>query len=173
MDAALQRHDAIISREIERYHGVIAKHTGDGVLALFERPSEAVAFTVAAQLALQAEEWPGAPLRVRMGVHTGEVRRRDGDVFGPDVNLAARIENAAHGGQILVSASTEPLIRGALPPFTTIIDLGHWMLRNVHAPQHLFEVRHSSLRSRFLRPRASRPGRSSLPVLSSTYVDML
>jgi predicted ATPase/class 3 adenylate cyclase len=170
MDAALARHDAILQAEIERSGGVVSKHRGDGVMALFDRPADAVTATVAAQLVLRNEQWPGAPLRVRMGIHTGEVRTRAGDVFGPDVNLAARIENAAHGGQILVSASTESLVRNSLPPLATVTDLGHWVLRNVHAPQHLFEVGHASFRTRFPRIRAFRPGRSSLPVPPSTYV---
>jgi predicted ATPase/class 3 adenylate cyclase len=171
MDAALGRHDAILRAEIERFSGVVTKHRGDGVMAIFDRPANAVRAALAAQLALQDEQWPGAPLRVRMGIHTGEVRSRAGDIFGPDVNLAARIENAAHGGQILISASTEPLVRRALPPLATVTDLGHWVLRNVHAPQQLFEVGHRSLRTRFPRIRAFRPGRSSLPVPPSTYVD--
>jgi predicted ATPase/class 3 adenylate cyclase len=170
MDAALARHDAILQAEIERSGGVVSKHRGDGIMALFDRPADAVTATVAAQLVLRNEQWPGAPLRVRMGIHTGEVRTRAGDVFGPDVNLAARIENAAHGGQILVSASTESLVRNSLPPLATVTDLGHWVLRNVHAPQHLFEVSHASFRTRFPRIRAFRPGRSSLPVPPSTYV---
>jgi predicted ATPase/class 3 adenylate cyclase len=171
MDAALARHDAILHAEVERFGGVVSKHRGDGVMAIFDRPADAVKATVAAQLALRAEPWPVAPLRVRMGVHTGEVRSRAGDIFGPDVNLAARIENAAHGGQILVSARTETLVRNALPPLATVTDLGHWALRNVHAPQHLFEVRHESLPARFKRIRAFRPGRSSIPLPPSTYVD--
>jgi predicted ATPase/class 3 adenylate cyclase len=171
MDAALARHDAILRTEIERFGGTIRKHRGDGVLAVFDRPTDVPPALIAAQLALQDEEWPGAPLRVRMGAHTGEVRHRSGDIFGPEVNLAARVENAAHGGQILLSAATESLVRESLPPRATITDLGHWVLRNVHAPQHLFELRDPRFRSRFPRIRASRPGRSSLPVPPSRYVD--
>src|SRR5262249_13405973 len=139
MDAAMAGHDTILEAAVARFGGVITKRRGDGVLAIFDRPAKAVKAGVAPQLALRGQPWPGAPLRVRMGMHTGEVRDRAGDVFGPDVNLAARIVDAAHGGQILVSASTEPLVRSSLPPLTTIADLGHWVLRNVHAPQHLFE----------------------------------
>src|SRR5918994_5937759 len=111
MDAALARHDAILRAEIERSHGTIAKFMGDGVLAVFDHPADAVTAAVNAQVTLAAEQWPGTPLRVRMGIHTGEVRARGGDVFGPNVNLAARIQGAAHGGQILLSANTELLVR--------------------------------------------------------------
>jgi predicted ATPase/class 3 adenylate cyclase len=171
MEETLVRHDEILGAEISRFGGLITKHTGDGVMAVFESPASAVSATVAAQLALRDERWPGAPARVRMGVHTGEVRRRAGDFFGPSVNLAARIEGAAHGGQILASASTEALVHDSLPSHVTLVDLGHWVLRNVHAPQHLYEVRHDSLSTHFPRIRAFRPGRSSLPVPRSTYVE--
>ena len=172
MDAALARHDAILRAEIARSHGAVAKFMGDGVLAVFDHPADAVTAAVNVQVALAAEQWSGKPLRVRMGIHTGEVRVRGGDVFGPNVNLAARIQGAAHGGQILLSANTELLVRDSLPPETSTIDLGHWVLRNIHAPQHLLEVRHDSLTSGFRRPRASRPGRSSLPVFTSVFIDL-
>ncbi|MGH9271690.1 MAG: adenylate/guanylate cyclase domain-containing protein, partial [Ilumatobacteraceae bacterium] len=171
MDASLVRHDDILRTEVERSRGVVAKHTGDGVLAIFDVPLDAVRAAVAAQVALRAEPWPGPPLRVRMGIHTGEARMRDGDAFGPSVNLAARIQTAAHGGQILLSAATEALVRISHIPLASTVDLGHWVLRNVHAPQRLFEIRHPSLPDQFPRPRASRPGRSSLPVPLSTFID--
>jgi predicted ATPase/class 3 adenylate cyclase len=171
MDAALARHDSILRDEIEGCGGVVVKHRGDGVLAMFNSAADAVRAAVAAQVALTTETWPGTPLRVRMGLHTGDVRVRDGDVFGPTVNLAARIENAAHGGQVLLSASTESLVEGSLPRLVTMNDIGQWVLRNIHTPQHLFEIGHPSFPRRFRRPRASRPGRSSLPTPLSTFVD--
>ncbi len=171
MDAALARHDAILEDEIAKHRGVVVKHSGDGVLAAFDNPADGVKAAIAAQVALHSEQWPGPPLRVRMGLHTGDVRVRGGDVFGPTVNLAARIENAAHGGHILVSATTEALVRGSVAPIAAISDLGHWVLRNIHTPQHLFEIRHPSLAGPLSRPRASRPGLSSLPVPLSTFVD--
>ena len=91
------------------------KSTGDGILAVFDLPSAAVEAAVHAQLALGEEGLGGDDaLRVRMGVHTGEGEPRDGDYYGAAVNLAARLCNVAHGGQVLVSATTAALLRSDL-----------------------------------------------------------
>ena len=106
MRQALARHDAILSSAIDGNDGDIVKTTGDGLMAVFDGALDAVRASVAAQRALIAEPWPTtAPIRVRMGIHTGEAESRGGDYFGPAVNRAARIMAAGHGGQILLSAS--------------------------------------------------------------------
>ena len=87
---------------------------GDGMAAAFGSASAAVRAAVAAQRSLAAEPWPTAtPLRVRMGVHTGEAERRDGDYFGTVVNRAARLMAVGHGGQVLCSAATAELVGDA------------------------------------------------------------
>src|SRR6478672_3321333 len=80
MARALPRHDEILRDAVEAHHGSIVKSTGDGVHAVFAAAPDAVAAAIDAQLALTGEEWPdGLPLRVRMGIHTGEAELRDGD----------------------------------------------------------------------------------------------
>ena len=67
-----------------------------------------------------AESWPdNAPIRVRMGLHTGEAQERGGDYFGSAVNRAARIMSAGHGGQVLVSATTAVMVDEGV-----LVDLG-------------------------------------------------
>ena len=71
------------------------------------------------------------PLRVRMGLHTGESRQRAGDYYGANVNRAARVMGLANGGQVLISGATAALIRTALPPDVTLSDLGEHRLRGL------------------------------------------
>src|SRR5262245_16479229 len=99
MQDALARHDAILRDAIESHRGHIVKTTGDGAHAAFKTASDAVDAAIAAQLALQRDEWTATgPLRVRMGIHTGAAEVRDGDYYGTALNRAARIMSVAHGG---------------------------------------------------------------------------
>ena len=102
MRLALEQHDAILRSAIANSHGEIVKTTGDGLMAVFTAPDDAVAAAVAAQRDLTSQAWPDRNvIRVRMGIHTGEVEARGGDYFGPAVNRTARIMSAGHGGRTL------------------------------------------------------------------------
>jgi len=81
MRQASARHDALMRAIIEQHHGRVVKTTGDGFHAVFEAPSDGVAAALAGQQALTAEPWPNTtgPLKVRMGLHTGESQERGGD----------------------------------------------------------------------------------------------
>jgi predicted ATPase/class 3 adenylate cyclase len=115
MGRASARHDELVRKAIERRGGYVFTTAGDSFSAAFETAAAAVDAASEAQAALMEERWPeGVTIRVRMGVHTGVAESREGDFFGPDVIRAARIEAAAHGGQILVSESTAPLLGGEL-----------------------------------------------------------
>ena len=116
MRSALERHDAILRSAIADSGGEVVKTTGDGLMAVFAVPVGALTAAVAAQHGLFAETWPhGCPIRVRMGIHTGEVESRGGDFFGPAVNRTARIMSAGHGGQVLLSEATAGFVEGRLP----------------------------------------------------------
>lgn len=151
MRAALSAHDAALRGAITDAGGVVFKHTGDGVLAAFATPQPAVAAAVTAQRALK--------LPVRIGLCTGEAELRDGDYFGPTVNRAARAMAAAHGGQIVVAASTAALLDGA-----GLLDLGEHRLRGLAAPQRLFQVKAEGLRSDFPPLNTAAVGAGNLPM---------
>ena len=138
MRRALSRHDQILRAAIEEHGGYVFSTGGDGLAAAFARPGDAVAAARQAQATLTAEPWPaGAPLRVRMGLHTGEADERGGDYFGPTVNRAARMMAVAHGGQIVVSAATAELLGEAGVP---LVDLGEHRLRDLSGPQRVFQI---------------------------------
>lgn len=150
MRDALQRHDAILAGVVAAHGGYVFSTGGDGLAAAFERAGDAVSAATEGQLGLVAEPWPEpADLRVRMGLHTGEAFERGGDYFGPALNRTARIMAAGHGGQVLCSAVTAALVRGALPEGAALTDLGSHRLRDLSEPERLFQLVHPGLREDF------------------------
>jgi predicted ATPase len=136
MRSALARHDAIVRDAIEGYGGYVFGTGGDGFAAAFSRAADGVAAARDAQAGLAGEQWPeGRSLRVRMGLHTGEVDERDGDYFGAAVNRTARLTAVVNGGQIVCSSATAELLTGV-----ELVDLGHHRLRDLSTPQRLFQV---------------------------------
>ena len=92
---------------VESNQGLIVKTTGDGLHAVFASPGDALQATLDSQRAMMAHEWSSTgPLRVRIGLHTGQAQWREGDYYGPAVNRAARVMSVANGGQILLSNVT-------------------------------------------------------------------
>jgi class 3 adenylate cyclase len=101
----LREHNAIFREQLARHDGYEVKSQGDGFMLAFRDPWEALACAIDVQRAFAEREHDGSAevLRVRMGLHTGEVISEDGDYFGKNVILAARIAAEATGGEILVS----------------------------------------------------------------------
>jgi predicted ATPase/class 3 adenylate cyclase len=167
MESALAQHDEIIRLAVESEGGTVVKGTGDGFMAAFPAPIDAVAAAVAAQLALRKgdfEEVDGLP--VRMGIHLGEAQPRAGDYFGPAVNRAARLMAIGHGGQILVSAACRAATADRLPEPIRLHSLGEHRLKDLTAPEQVFQVLHPELRSEF-------PPLDSLDVFSNNLPSML
>lgn len=105
MAASLEEHDRVLLEQIESAGGYVFTRAGDSFSAAFASGRDAVAAAERCQRRLASVAWPGPELRVRMGLHMGEVQVRDGDYFGPTVNLAARVAHAGHGGQIVVTSA--------------------------------------------------------------------
>ena len=171
MRQALARHDEILRRVIQSRRGYVVKTTGDGFHAVFATAHDALDAAITGQLGLRAEPWGvTGPLRVRMGVHTGQAQLRDGDYYGTAVNRAARLMGVAHGGQIVISGAVEQLSRDSLPAAVTLTDLGEHRLRDLGHPEHVFQVLHPALpaESRALNSLEALP--SHLPQQLTTFV---
>ena len=137
MTDALRRHDAIVRGAMESHAGYVFSTAGDGFSGAFGRAADATAAARGAQIELNREQWPSeAVIRVRMGVHTGEVEERDGDYFGMPVNVAARLMSSSVGGQVLLSGVTADLLGGQ----TDLVDLGERVLRDVAGPVRVFAL---------------------------------
>ena len=136
-DAAWHRllddHDRIAWDTADRHLGTIVKSTGDGLLARFDSPSSALTFASEFRQALDT-----VGLRIRCGVHTGEIELRDnGDITGIAVSLAARIEQACDDGEIFVSSTVCDLMLGS---DATLDDRGEHTLKGFDRPWRLFSL---------------------------------
>lgn len=141
MRESLARHDAILRHCIEGNRGSIVKSTGDGVYAVFAAAPDAVAAAADAIRSLHAESWGATgPLRARMGLHTGSADERDGDYFGPVLNRASRLMQAAHGGQVVLSQVSAELVRDGLADGLQLLDLGEHRLRGLERSERVYEL---------------------------------
>ena len=139
MASALIRHDEILRNAIGAFDGWVFSTGGDGVAAAFHTAKEAAAAALAAQIALESEQWPEPLcLRVRMGLNTGEAIERDGDYFGPAVIKAARLMALVDGGRIAVSSTTADVVRHHLPPDTRLLPVGTVRLKGLEGQEAVF-----------------------------------
>jgi len=169
MKSALAQHDAILRQEIEAHSGQVFKSTGDGAHAVFSTAIDAVKAAVAAQKRFKAP-LGDLPIKIRVGLHTGEAELRQGDYFGQALNRAARITTAAHGGQILLSEITAQVVREHAPPGTSIKDLGAYRLKGFAEPEHILQLQAHGLPADFPALQASAAVVSNLPSQLTSFI---
>ncbi len=170
MQAALERHDAVLRSVIDSCGGYVFTTAGDSFAAAFGRAADAVVAAAMMQRALASQDWPAAtPVRVRMGLHTGEAQERDGDYFGPVLNRAARVMAAGHGGQVLVSASTVSVLP-ELPADLKLMELGSHRLRDLSEPVELWMLGGEGLEEQFPPLRVSDGVPGNLPTMLTSLV---
>ncbi|MFN2526274.1 MAG: tetratricopeptide repeat protein, partial [Actinomycetota bacterium] len=144
---------------------------GDAFFAVFPSAASAVAGAVAAQQALAAKDWgDGLEIRVRMGLHTGEGELGGDNYAGIDVNVAARIASAAHGGQVLVSAVTKAAAERRLPEGVRLRDLGTHRLKDLERTEQLYQLCIAGLREEFPPPRTLETNPTNLPEELTSFV---
>jgi predicted ATPase/class 3 adenylate cyclase len=164
----LRDHGQIMRSALQREGGAEIGTEGDSFFAVFASPAAAVRAVVEAQRALAAHSWPqGTQVRVRMGLHTGEGRLAGDGYFGIDVHRAARIGDAGHGGQVLLSGPTQALIRHDLPDSIDLVDLGEHHLPD---PERLFQLTIPGVPQEFPPPRSLDARPNNLPVQMSTFI---
>jgi DNA-binding NarL/FixJ family response regulator/class 3 adenylate cyclase len=132
----LLAHRTLIRDAVAENRGVVVDCRGDEFFCSFAEASDAAQAACAAQRGLSAHPWPqGSEVRVRMGLHTGTPDISGDGYFGLDVHRAARISQAARGGQVLLSATTRALLDDE-----TVEDLGEHRLKGLQDPEHLFRL---------------------------------
>jgi predicted ATPase/class 3 adenylate cyclase len=164
-------HAAIVRQAIQEGGGVEVNTEGDSFFAAFRSPAGAVRAAFTAQRGLAGHDWaPGSPVRVRMGLHTGDGTLGGDDYVGIDVHRAARIAGAAHGGQILLSDSTRALAEHTLPEGASLRDLGQHRLKDIALPERLHELVIEGLSTDFPAPRTLDARPNNLPVQLTSFV---
>jgi len=144
----------IIREAVERNHGYEVDARADDFFAAFAHASAALAAALEIQRSLRDQLWPhGEPVRVRIGLHSGSPARTETGYVGLPVNTAARVCNAGHGGQILISGATREAL-SELFPGVELVSLGRFELHGLPHPEELIQVAVSDLSSEFPPPRA-------------------
>lgn len=168
--AVLGEHAGVVRQALAEFRGVEVNTEGDSFFVAFRTPVDAVQAAVAIQRGLAAHDWTeDALVRVRIGVHTGEGVLGGNDYVGMDVNRAARIAGAAHGGQVLVSGATCGLVEHGLPEGTALRDLGPHRLKDIAHPEHLYQLAIEDLPSDFPPPRSLDARPNNLPLQLTSF----
>ncbi len=167
----LEAHARILRKAIVDHEGTEVSTEGDAFFAVFPSAPRALAAAAAAQRALSKASWPnGADVRVRMGLHTGEGRRGGDNYVGMDVHRAARIAAAGHGGQILLSDATHGLVAQGLPADMSLRDMGQHWLKDLAAPEHVWQLDVVGLPSRFGALKSTGTPPSNLPHVATSLI---
>ena len=130
---AVERHEQLVRRLVDRHRGRFVKSTGDGMLATFDGPSRAVRCAQAI-----VEGVPTIGLEVRAGVHAGEIEVLDTDVSGISVHIAHRVMSKAGPGDVYVTSTIKELTAGSELHFEY---LGEHLLRGVLDPFTLYRAK--------------------------------
>ena len=149
MRAAVAKHDEEIVSAVETNGGTVFKNTGDGALASFSSSDDAVNASVAIQLALDRVHVGGEPFAVRIAISAGRAEPRGADWFGPPLNVAARLLDAAHGSQILIGTSAHSGLGNQLSVGVDTTELGEFRLKGLSRTEHVHQVLHAGLPRRF------------------------
>ncbi len=168
MAAALGQLNQTVNDLVAGHGGVrpVEQGEGDSFVAAFARASDAVACALQLQLTVQP------PIRIRIGLHTGEIQLRDaGNYAGSTINRTARLRDLAHGGQTVLSGATEPLVIDRLPADAWLTDLGEHALRDLPRPERVVQLNHRVLRSDFPPLRTAKDiGTKHLPPQLTSFV---
>jgi predicted ATPase/class 3 adenylate cyclase/DNA-binding CsgD family transcriptional regulator len=172
--ASVARHYELLAAAVSLHSGArpVEQGEGDSVVGAFARASDAVAAALDVQRAFAQESWPeGGAVRVRMALHTGEIRLRDaGNYFGPTIIRCARIRAIGHGGQTLISDATRELVVESLPDGAELRDLGLHRLKDLGRAERIWQLVHPDLAHEFPPLRSLDAMPTNLPAQVSSFV---
>ena len=168
MTAAFATLDRTLAEVVGAHGGVrpVEQGEGDSFVIAFGRASDAAA------CALDLQRAPFAPIRLRIGLHTGEVQLRDeANYIGPTINRTARIRDLAHGGQTVLSGTTADLVLDRVPDEAWLAELGTHPVRDLPRPERVVQLCHPDVRNEFPPLRTAKAARShNLPAQLTSFV---
>jgi class 3 adenylate cyclase/streptogramin lyase len=163
---ALADYQRLLRESAGRQGGHEVDTQGDAFFFAFARAADAVRAAADAQRSLAGHDWPdGAPLRARIGLHTGEASLASGRYVGLSVHRAARVCAAAVGGQVLLSQASASVLEDEQLGELRLRPLGRRLLKDFDRPVQLHQLDVPGLPSRFPRPRTARRKLSRMHVL--------
>jgi predicted ATPase/DNA-binding CsgD family transcriptional regulator len=172
--SGMERPDGLIDAAVAAHGGARLDRLGhgEGAVAVFASVTDALAVAHGVQRALMSESDSGRPpVRLRMGIHTGEADPRDAHVRGgPALRRGARLRDVAHGGQVLLSSVTASLVADAMPAGTWLVDLGTRRLRDLSRPERIFELRYAELPDEFPPLKSLDALANNLPMQVTSFV---
>jgi DNA-binding NarL/FixJ family response regulator/class 3 adenylate cyclase len=143
--AVIADHRRLVRDAVEERGGYEIDCRGDEFFLVFARPDDAVATALAIQRQHESHGWPGErPVRVRMGIHTGEPAVEEDDYVGIDVHHVARLCSVGHGGQVLLSQATLDALEDI-----DVRDLGEHVLKGLPRPERIFQLVRSEVENDF------------------------
>jgi predicted ATPase/class 3 adenylate cyclase len=166
------RHHAIVQAAIKANDGYFFQIIGDAFCAAFHTAEDAINAAIQSQKDLQAEKWGETPIRVRMGIHTGKADLRDDGQYSSYMALShvQRLMSAGHGGQVLVSAATQELVRDDVPAEVSLRDLGERWLKDLIRPEHIYQLVTATLPADFPPLKTLDVHRHNLPARMTTFI---
>ena len=172
MPTLLARHHEILNQSIKAQNGYVFQIIGDAFCAAFHTASDALTAAMDAQRTLQSETWNPAPIKVRMGIHTGTAQLTDDNQYSGYATLAStqRIMSAGHGGQVLLSNITRELAGDGLPTDSEMVDLGEKRLKDLLRPERLYQLNISGLTTTFPPLKALDSFPNNLPVHLTSFI---
>jgi class 3 adenylate cyclase len=167
-----ERHHTILQSVIESHNGHTFQIIGDAFCAAFHTSKDGVGAAVDIQQKLQYEDWGGTPIRVRIGLHTGEAELRTTDEYRGYMTMACvqRVMSVAYGGQILLSNSCADSLHNDLPAEISLRDMKEHRLKGLLNPERLWQVIASDLRQDFPPLQSLTEIPNNLPAQLSTFI---
>lgn len=171
MRVALAEHDRLLREVFASCAGYVFKTVGDAFCVAFDTAQDALAGALESQRALRNTDWGEiGEIKVRMALHTGAAEHRDSDYFGQTLNRVARILSTVHGGQVLISLSTQELLRDHLPPGVQLRHMGEHRLKDLARPEHLYQIIAPELPSEFAGIRSLESVANNLPIQLTNFI---
>lgn len=175
MSVLLARHNEILSQAIRKHNGFIFQMVGDSYSVAFHNASDALNAALAAQRLLYSENWSPAPIKVRMGIHTGAAQFEENSSESrysgySTIALTQRIMSAGHGGQILLSQTVHDLISDKLPEQAQLVDMGEHSFKGILRAEHLYQLTVPDLPSRFAPLHTTESINHNLPAQLTSFI---